>query len=416
MKISVLVLSCAAALVLSLPARHACSQPNAIDVISATTDGAALTNSILGSGITVNGAPVLVSGAESAGFFTNGTSTIGLESGIILATGSVFDAEGPNILDDEDRTGDASGLGDSDLDGLLTTGFTTQDTTSLEFDFTSEGGDLFFNFVFASDEYNDFVDSEFNDVFGFFLDGANIALIPGTSTPVSINNVNGGNPFGMNASNPGLYNNNDPDDGGMFLDDFQYDGFTDVFTAAALNLSPGNHTIKLALADVGDTSVDSAVFIEASTFSDQSPANASFDGTSDSNELDVDFGSIVAGDPIEAFAAAITNFQSTSGTVSLNLDSISGAGDTGAFVLDLAPFSNLQAGESVPFTIALADSSVAGDFEAVYSLMFSGGLGGSETLTIVASANVAIPEPSTLALLALAVSVGQLRRRGSSRC
>lgn len=62
----------------------------------------------------------------------------------------------------------------------------------LEFDFTTTGGNLFFSFVFASEEYNEYVNSSFNDVFGFFVNGVNIALVPGTSTPVAINSVNCG--------------------------------------------------------------------------------------------------------------------------------------------------------------------------------------------------------------------------------
>ena len=91
-------------------------------------------------------------------------------------------------------------------------------------------------------------------------------MIPGTDTPVSINNVNGGNPFGSNASNPDLFNNNDLTDGGPFFD-IEYDGFTDVFTAEITGLDPGTNNIKIAIADAGDSSFDSAVFIEGGTFS-----------------------------------------------------------------------------------------------------------------------------------------------------
>ena len=150
------------------------------------------------------------------------------------------------------------------MDSLI--GFNTFDASTLQFDFTSATGDLFFNYVFASEEYNEYANSSFNDVFGFFLDGVNIALLPGTTTPVSINNINGGNPLGTNAQNPQFFNNNDPSDGGPFFN-LQYDGFTKVFTASAKGLSARNHTIKLAIADAIDSSLDSAVFIQGGTFS-----------------------------------------------------------------------------------------------------------------------------------------------------
>jgi len=129
---------------------------------------------------------------------------------------------------------------------------------------------LFFNYVFGSDEYNEYANSSVNDTFGFFLDGTNIALIPGTSTPVSINTVNGGNPLGTGAVNPGYYNNNDPSDQGSFP--FEYDGFTTIFTAQAVGLTSGTHHIKLAIADGGDHIYDSGVFLQSNSFSDQPAA------------------------------------------------------------------------------------------------------------------------------------------------
>ncbi len=233
--------------------------------ITPTDDADTLTNIILGSGITVSN--LSYTGAPGAsGTFTGGMSSgIGIDSGIILTSGSAATAVGPN---DQDGATTINGLaGDADLNALIPN-YTTYDATILEFDFESAGGDIFFNYAFASEEYNEFTNSSFNDVFAFFLDGSNIALIPGTTTPVSINNVNGGNPLGEDASNPEFFNNNDLNDGGPFFS-IQYDGFTDVFIASFLGLAVGNHHIKLAIADAGDYSLDSAVFIQAGTFSDK---------------------------------------------------------------------------------------------------------------------------------------------------
>lgn len=232
-------------------------------VIDSTTNIANdLRNSLLGNGITAVGNATFVGSATSAGFFSGGGSSIGIESGVILTSGDANLAAGPNKTDFS--TGFASGVGDPALDAL--TGFTTRDTTSLEFQFQSDGGELFFNFVFASEEYNEFANSSFNDVFAFFVDGANIALIPGTTTPVTINNINGGNPFGTNAQNPQFFVNNEIGTG-LFNDEVEYDGFTQVFTARSQNLGPGVHTIKLTISDAGDTALDSAVFLELGSFS-----------------------------------------------------------------------------------------------------------------------------------------------------
>ena len=101
-------------------------------------------------------------------------------------------------------------------------------------------------------------------VFGFFLNGQNIALLPDGITPVAINNVNGGNPLGSNASNPAYYINNDLNDGGGAID-IEADGLTVVLGAQAGLVSGVNH-IKLAISDAGDSILDSWVFLEAGSF------------------------------------------------------------------------------------------------------------------------------------------------------
>jgi len=227
-----------------------------------------LVNAILGSGISYSNATY--TGADVAsGYFSGGTAAgIGIESGIVLTSGLASNLHGTTNTSDS-ITGDNGLDGDATL-GALVPGYTTYDATVLEFDFTSTGGDVYFNYVFGSDEYNEWVGSAYNDVFGFFLDGTaitdNLALIPGTTTPVSINNVN-------NGSYAGYYNDNDFHDvaGANFPYPFEYDGFTDVLTAQFKGLSAGNHTIKLAIADAGDRFLDAGVFIQAGSFSDTDP-------------------------------------------------------------------------------------------------------------------------------------------------
>lgn len=220
--------------------------------LTPTNDGNALVNTILGSGITVSN--INYTGASGAsGFFTGGlASGLGIDSGILLTSGQAINALGPN--NSSNTTGNNGFAGDADLDALIPE--STNDATVLEFDFVSNGGDVFFNYVFGSEEYPEWVGSSYNDVFAFFLNGENIALVPDTTTPVSINNVNSG-------SYSQFYNDNT---GGLF--NIQYDGFTNVLTAKALGLSAGTHRIKLAIADAGDFAYDSGVFIQAGTFSD----------------------------------------------------------------------------------------------------------------------------------------------------
>lgn len=215
-----------------------------------------LAQSLVGAGLTISN--VSYTGSNiSAGQFTGGVSEgLNIESGVMLSSGNIADAAGPNESESTSTSLDLPG--DPDLDGLIP-GFSTNDATVLEFDFDAAGGTFTFEYVFGSEEYNEFVNSSFNDVFGFFLDGENIALVPGTMTPVSINNVNAG-------LNGELYNNNSPFDLGTptpFLT--EADGFTVVLQATA-TIEPGTHHIKLAIADAGDTILDSWVFLAAESF------------------------------------------------------------------------------------------------------------------------------------------------------
>ncbi len=268
----VFVLAISLSLALSVQAQNAGLETS--DLSTQTPED--LVNVLLGGGVTVSN--VTYTGTTvSAGTFTGGTGIIGFESGIILSSGSIQNVVGPNT---SDGITTMNGLaGDGDLTGLIP-GFKTLDATVLEFDFVPNNNVISFQFVFASDEYNEYVNTSFNDVFGFFLEvnglKTNVAVLPGTSTPVSINNVNGGNPLGAGASNPDLYINNDLSDGGGDIDT-EMDGLTVVLPVEA-SVSPGevNH-IKLAIADAGDYILDSNVFIKASSFIDQ-PVEVDTDG------------------------------------------------------------------------------------------------------------------------------------------
>lgn len=223
--------------------------------ITSYDSGTNMVTSLLGGGVTISN--VTYTGATVAsGYFTGGTTAgIGIESGIVLTSGYASNLNGTTNTQD-DITGSNGLAGDSDLNGLIPS-YSTYDATVLEFDFTSIGDSAYFNYVFGSEEYNEWVNSSFNDVFGFFFNGANIALIPGTTTAVSINNIN-------NGLNNTYYNDNDSNSAYPF----EYDGFTDVFTASILGLTPGNtYHIKLAIADAGDNILDSGVFIQAGSFS-----------------------------------------------------------------------------------------------------------------------------------------------------
>jgi len=215
---------------------------------------------------------VLTAANGAAGLFTGGSAIIGIDQGIVLSSGSIVTIVGPNLMDDASFNNDYPG--DADLDALIP-GYQTYDATILEFDFTCPDPTVVsFQYVFASEEYNEWVGSEFNDVFGFFLNGNNVAVVPADcgnpGIPVAINNVDCQNPYNPpNGPNCDCYRNNALPDGGGLIDT-EMDGLTQTFYATA-QLQPGTNHMKFAIADAGDHVLDSNVMIHCQSFACAAP-------------------------------------------------------------------------------------------------------------------------------------------------
>jgi len=254
--------------------------------ISTAMTPAQLVQNILVSG-GVNISNVTFSGNTGSttsqfGSFTNASTTyLGLSSGIVMSTGYV-----PHIAAQGNAGGSMSDLpltgSDADLASLAGIALNkTYDKCILEFDFVPTGNTVAFTYVFGSEEEPNWVCSQYDDVFGFFLSGpgiagpfsngaVNIALIPGTSYPVSVNTVNNGSigssTSGNNCPSYGLnysmyYVNNLPDPYVVF------GGLTTVLTATYSVTPCGTYHIKLAICDTGNGNFDSGVFLGANSFS-----------------------------------------------------------------------------------------------------------------------------------------------------
>ena len=237
-----------------------------------------MVESLIGPGVYYDN--VTFQGADIArGIFSNGNSTnIGIETGVFLTSGSGYIIPGPNT---SSSAGANNGLPGHPLLNSLTTA-TTYDASVLEFDFIPLNDTVKCRFVFGSEEYNEWVFSTFNDVFGFFVNGPkpdsgqyidyNIALVPGTNIPITINNVNNGYaPPGVVPTGPctncEYYLDNT---GGLTI---QYDGFTTVITLWVLVIPDETYHFAVALADVGDHIYDSGVLIEGTSFKSLGPAD-----------------------------------------------------------------------------------------------------------------------------------------------
>lgn len=235
-----------------------------------------LVKDIFLKGFCSNVSNVQLIGVESSvGHFTNGQNIIGIEEGVIISTGDIAAAQGRN--DNNQTTTIVGTEGDVDLQLIATED--VYDAGGITFDFIPVNNTVSFTYVFASEEYCEFVNSTFNDVFGFFVSGPgidgeyfngaiNVATLPLTNEFVAINSVN-------HLKNQEYYVRNEPYEdiatcdisfGAEHLEEFQFDGFT-VPLKAEFTVEPcETYTIRLVVGDVSDYKLDSAVFLEMNSF------------------------------------------------------------------------------------------------------------------------------------------------------
>lgn len=197
-----------------------------------------------------------------------------IADGIVITTGRTREVPGPNR-----RPGTGINLGERGDRSLehISRG-PTYDAAVLEFEFMAAEELLTFNFVFASEEYTEYVFSQFNDVFAFFISGPgikgikNLAVVPRNKAPITVNTVN----HMVNSKN--YLDNNSFDRKGnvkdakvdnldqSLLEAIEFDGMTSLLKAQT-RVAPGKvYKIRIAIADVGDGRFDSAVFLEAGSF------------------------------------------------------------------------------------------------------------------------------------------------------
>jgi len=200
--------------------------------------------------------------------------------GIIMSSGFAGTLAKSNNCAAQNASGSTGGGSDPDLNDL--TGLGINDACVIEFDFKPSGDSVKFNFIFGSEEYHDWVNTQFNDVFGFFLSGPgingpytnnaiNIAEVPGTHNPVSISNVNCGNvgpgcdiPLGDGPGCQYLHDNTIQAQGSF--SQVALDAYTLPFVADNEVQSCQWYHIKLAIGDVSDAAYDSGVFLEKGSF------------------------------------------------------------------------------------------------------------------------------------------------------
>jgi subtilisin-like proprotein convertase family protein len=206
---------------------------------------------LAGPNVTVFNASI--TGANNArGKFLAPNTNLGLNGGVVLTTGAINTLGGPNNMNG--TTTDHGLPGTAQMTTIA--GVQTYDAVSFQFDFTVQTNSIEFEYVFGSEEYPDFVGGSYNDVFAFFISGPgitgeeNIALIPNTNDPVTINNINANSYWQYYIDNAG----------GTTI---ELNAFTSVLKAKKTNLIPcETYTLKMVIADAGDGAYDSGVFLK----------------------------------------------------------------------------------------------------------------------------------------------------------
>lgn len=213
---------------------------------------------------------LFTAGKNSYGYFNNQGGSFPFTEGVVLSTWSSQNSIGPFVRNQ--GGGDTSWLGDSDLEAEL--GFKTINATLLEFDFTPLTNFISFDYIFASNEYQDDFPCRFSDGFAFLIkekgsisNYQNLAVIPDTTTPVSSLNIHPLiPPFGVGGGCPpknenyfGAYSSaNSPTN---------YSAQTVVMNAQTNVIAGTTYHIKLVIADDTFQYYDSAVFLKAGSFS-----------------------------------------------------------------------------------------------------------------------------------------------------
>ncbi|MDN6280360.1 MAG: T9SS type B sorting domain-containing protein, partial [Psychroflexus sp.] len=208
--------------------------------------------------------------AASIGYFNRNNSSFGIDEGIVITTGVASNSPGPH----DSTLSDGSWAGDSDLENAipdLASG-DSNDASILEFDFVAASTTLNFDFVFASEEYGGF-QCLYADSFAFLLtnldtgETQNIAVVPGTDVPISVTTI-------RDQAHNGSCNSQNVEYFDAYYDQFTegvadpiaYRGYTVVMTAEADIVPDTEYHIKMVIADRGDSSWDSAIFLSAGTF------------------------------------------------------------------------------------------------------------------------------------------------------
>ena len=238
-----------------------------------------LMQSLIGEGVILKNYSITKARSNKAfGFFEDKSEQLGMENGLVMTTESVatltknyssttsMGKQEHNPINYRNTTGDYPPI------EKFINQQKTFDACVIELDVIPTADTLSFNYVFGSKEYDEYVGSGFNDIFAFLISGKNIgidknlATVPHTNIPVSINTINGGRKDSdgkilVKESNATFYVSNANHSMGV-----NYDGITRLMQIRQAVVPYETYHIRLCIADVGDRAYDSGGFIEGKSF------------------------------------------------------------------------------------------------------------------------------------------------------
>lgn len=254
-------------------------------------------NNLVGSGVYVynvkfNNSNGNIATPQIGTFNANGYTQLRMSTGVIMTTGNVSVAPGPNGSGSQ-STAISGFYSDSQMNSVASGAINA--CATLDFDFVSVSPFITVNYCFGSEEYPEYVCSSFNDVFAFFITGLdpstgqsrtwNMAKIPhtvSTTNPdgiaVAVNSVNQGSAPSSSGSNCYytfseyyVINHQPGASGGPNgAQGVQYDGFTQKLSASAQIVPCAQYHMHISICNVGDNAYDSGVFIEQNSFNSPS--------------------------------------------------------------------------------------------------------------------------------------------------
>jgi gliding motility-associated-like protein len=207
------------------------------------------------------------SGEKSFGYFDATGTSFPFQNGIVLSTGKIVNAQGPNTSLSDDG-GNMGWNGDPDLNQALGLS-NTFNATVLEFDFIPLGNKISFDYIFSSEQYLSNPMSNqcnFTDGFAFLLrrngetNYQNLAVVPNTNIPVKVNTVRGSGTICPAANETYFDAFNDT------VHPTNFNGQTKVLTAQSDVIPGETYHIKLVIADEGNHRFDSAIFLGGGSF------------------------------------------------------------------------------------------------------------------------------------------------------